>query len=251
MFCRNCGNEITEESRFCGKCGCEVNNVEIIKNEDCIQSEKVEVETAIEKPCEESADEGKQEVIESLENQEETPAEEVGENIEAVSAKNEITEKLGEIFTIVQNEAKGKTKVAKEAIDNTKNKLPKYEESLKSVNIKSFISNKKYIAFILVVLVAVTALLVLNNPKEIYGEWQVAPKSLDAKLSNYPEEDFKIFEDGSFTCDGYGGSYYINDDRITLRILWESHAYKFQLKGDTLILRNVEDDQSIYYNRVK
>lgn len=37
MFCKNCGNELKDEVKFCSKCGTPVGTTEIPKNEEAVQ----------------------------------------------------------------------------------------------------------------------------------------------------------------------------------------------------------------------
>lgn len=76
---------------------------------------------------------------------------------------------------------------------------------------------------------------------------------MNENLNDYPEDDFVIYENGSFTTDGMSGTYSMNDDTITFSFsIFGSYTYEYDISGNTLMLRNIddEDEPKIYYDRV-
>lgn len=119
---------------------------------------------------------------------------------------------------------------------------------------KDIIKKRKIVvALALVVIIGFTLVGCSGSRNNIYGSWVVAGKSVNENLRDYPEENFVIYENGSFTCDGFGGTYSMNDDTITLNLsIFGSHTYEYDISGKTLMLRIIDDEDrpKIYYDKV-
>lgn len=112
---------------------------------------------------------------------------------------------------------------------------------------------KKKSVLIVVALLMVVLLVGCSNSKKIVGTWQVSYDSQDEVNSDYPEENFVIYENGTFTTDGYSGTYSIDDNMLTLSFgVLASYTYEYDISGNTLMLRNIEEENSpeIYYDKV-
>lgn len=113
------------------------------------------------------------------------------------------------------------------------------------------------IALIMIVII-ITSVATSNKPeKKILGQWQVSEISQDENLNDYPEGYFCFFEDGRMTSDDISGTYYFQDDTLTLQYnsMWVgSVTYKYSIHGNTLELKNIEKDESkpsICYEKVE
>lgn len=118
---------------------------------------------------------------------------------------------------------------------------------------EKLLENKKLIIVIAVAAILVCAIAVFLNSGDVCGAWEVAERSAGENLDDYPEENLVIYEDGTFTCDGVGGTYSMNDDTITLNLsLFGSYTYEYDVSGNTLTLKNIDDEDAsvIYYDRV-
>jgi len=117
------------------------------------------------------------------------------------------------------------------------------------------IKNKKIlIAGIGIILIIICIVAISSGSGDIYGEWEVSAKSTEDIGNMYPEDNFVLYENGTVTADGYSGSYSMNDKTITMKILWETYTFEYKVSGDTLMLKNIEEDKAkpaIYYDRVK
>ena len=120
-------------------------------------------------------------------------------------------------------------------------------------------SHKNKTGIIIVVLLAIAvvigcAMFFLNNSASIVGTWEVSEQSKGESFSDYPEENFIIYDDGKFTCDGMNGTYSLSDDTVTFSFgLWGSLTYEYKVSRNELVLKNVEHDEdraAIYYDRV-
>ena len=93
-----------------------------------------------------------------------------------------------------------------------------------------------------------------SNTATVVGKWEVSDRSLGESLSDYPEKNFIIYENGTFTCDGINGTYSINDDTITFSFGWlGTFTYEYKVSRNELGLKNVEHDEKrepIYYDRI-
>lgn len=111
----------------------------------------------------------------------------------------------------------------------------------------------KIVISVVLILIAVFSVIALKNSGEVYGQWVVSDKSINENLRNYPEDDFVIYENGSFTGDGISGTYFLNNDTITFNFsIFGSYTYEYDVSGKTLMLRNIDDENEpkIYYDRV-
>ncbi len=118
---------------------------------------------------------------------------------------------------------------------------------------EKFIKNKKVIFIVGVIIALVCVITAFSGSEDIYGAWEISKRSINENLDDYPEENFVIYENGSFTCDGVSGTYSINNDIITLNIsIFGTYTYEYDISGDNLILRNIddEDEPKIYYERI-
>lgn len=129
-------------------------------------------------------------------------------------------------------------------------------EKTETINIPSSIpkSNKKIIGVIVsAVLVIGIVVLVFTNSGKLNGQWEVSEKSASERFSNYPEDDFIIYDDGTFTADGISGTYSTNGKTITFSFsIFGSYTYEYDVSGDTLMLQLTKDLDApkIYYDRV-
>ena len=112
-------------------------------------------------------------------------------------------------------------------------------------------------ALVVVLVIALVCIIIaISNSGDIYGTWEVSERSINENLDGYPEDDFVIYENGSFTCDGFSGTYSMNDDTITFSFsifgVYTYQYYEYNVSGNTLMLRNIddEDEPKIYYERV-
>ncbi|MBQ8028828.1 MAG: hypothetical protein IJ262_05425 [Clostridia bacterium] len=118
---------------------------------------------------------------------------------------------------------------------------------------EKFLKNKKVIIIVGAIIAVVCVIIAFLGSGSIYGAWEVSERSINENLNNYPENDFVLYENGSFTCDGVSGTYSINDDIITLNIsIFGAYTYEYDVSNDTLMLRNIDDEDNakIYYDRV-
>ncbi len=115
-------------------------------------------------------------------------------------------------------------------------------------------SNKKIIALILAVIIVIGAVvLIITNSGKLDGQWEVSEKSASERFSNYPEDDFIIYDDGTFTADGMSGTYSTSGKTITFSFsIFGSYTYEYDVSGDTLMLQSTKDsdEPKIYYDRV-
>ena len=130
----------------------------------------------------------------------------------------------------------------------------KIKVTLKPRKERKAIMNKKLKVCIIVIVLIFVALIGLSFTNEksiIIGSWEVAEKSINENLNGYPEDVFIIYENGTFTSDGYHGTYSINNNTITMNIAYYSRTYKYELLGNTLKLKliNDYDEPEIYYKR--
>ncbi len=115
------------------------------------------------------------------------------------------------------------------------------------------IKNKKIIIVVGAIIALICVIIAFSGSGNIYGTWQVAEKSMNESFRHYPEEDFVIYENGTFTCDGISGTYAMNDDTITFNYsIFGSYTYEYDVSGKTLMLKLIddEDEPKIYYDRV-
>lgn len=119
---------------------------------------------------------------------------------------------------------------------------------------KSLLKNKK---FIIIGAVAVLFCIIIANSgsSEICGTWEIAKRSVNKDLRNYPEISINILENGQFLVDdNYLGRYTKNKNYITFKSskLFTPLTYKYKVSGDTLMLRFADDEKApkIYYKRV-
>lgn len=119
---------------------------------------------------------------------------------------------------------------------------------------ENILKNKKVIIIVSVAIVALICLAVaLSGSRDITGTWVVAQRSVDESFRKYPEDDFVIYENGSFTSDGVSGTYSMNDGTVTFDYsIFGSYTYEYDVSGNTLMLRNIDDEDNakIYYDRV-
>lgn len=108
------------------------------------------------------------------------------------------------------------------------------------------------IILIILIFVGVVGLSFTNDKSMIIGSWEVSEKSIYENLDNYPVNGFVIYENGTVTADGYGGTYSINDNTITITISYYSFTYEYKLSGNTLMLKLVSDydKPEIYYKKI-
>ncbi|MGN1418984.1 MAG: hypothetical protein ACI4W6_06625, partial [Acutalibacteraceae bacterium] len=107
------------------------------------------------------------------------------------------------------------------------------------------------VSVVLIWLIYAVSSIISDNYGKIYGSWEV--ESTHDITNDYPENNFIIYENGTFTADGVSGTYSINDDTITISALWESYTYQYKMvSSDVLVLRYIEKDDapSIRYNRI-
>ena len=118
---------------------------------------------------------------------------------------------------------------------------------------KNLIKNKKIFILLGVVLsVLICIIIVILNSNEIYGTWVVSEKSANEITNDYPEEDFVIYDNGTFTADGISGSYSMNEKTITFNAFWASYTYEYKLSGDKLVLKCIDEEDTpiINYERL-
>ena len=113
--------------------------------------------------------------------------------------------------------------------------------------------NKKILAIVGILVLIVCIISLFSGSDEIYGTWEVAERSLNENFNDYPEDDFVIYENGTFTADGISGQYSINGDTVTFNLsIFGSYTYEYDISGNTLMLKNIDDDDEpkIYYDRI-
>ena len=89
----------------------------------------------------------------------------------------------------------------------------------------------------------------------VVGSWAVSERSLDENFTEYPENDFIIYDNGKFSCDNIRGTYSIDGNTITLSYLGLATVeYEYKVSGSELVLTKVEQGEkgvAIYYDRIK
>ena len=292
MYCKNCGKEIPIQAKFCSNCGFEVkhlvtnkaeetaeaakekieenktdNTAEIISEENNIKEEGFASEATAEKASEIEADKTTEEPEkESLKEVlvEASDSENEGHNAE--TDKSETKEKVAEASAaskaaeraeFVREKAEivfEKAEFAREKVDAAREKAENFLKTEKTQGVLEKVKENKtaVILTIAVIIVGVLIFSVFSGGGKIYGSWEVSSRSIGKNFSDYPEDDFSIYENGTFTCDGISGKYYIDDDYLTMSAFWMSYTYEYKVKGNTLMLKEVEDEDSswIYYDRV-
>lgn len=122
-------------------------------------------------------------------------------------------------------------------------------------NAQNSAAKTKFIIPVVIVLVLslVFGGILLSRSGDVTGHWVVSEKSINENLRDYPEENFIIYDNGSFTFDGISGTYLMDDDTITFsHVLFGSETYEYTVSRNTLTLKTIddEDDPKIYYDRV-
>lgn len=114
--------------------------------------------------------------------------------------------------------------------------------------------NSIIVTFVIVALVIGVIGVIVSNSGKLYGQWEVSEKSSSELFSDYPEDDFIIYDNGTFTADGMSGTYSTSGKTITFSFsFWGSYTYKYDVSGDVLTLQLLDesdDEPKIYYDRV-
>lgn len=118
-------------------------------------------------------------------------------------------------------------------------------------------NNKKIVIIVIAAVVCIAAVIgiiaVSSHSNKIYGSWEVSEQSLDEDLGGYPEKNFVMYDNGTFAADGISGTFSMDEDTITFTFsMLGYYTYEYDLSGDTLMLRNIEEEDAptVYYDRV-
>ena len=99
----------------------------------------------------------------------------------------------------------------------------------------------------LIAVVCISSCFLYFHSKSICGQW-IANES----RRDYPENNFVIYKDGTFTSDGYSGTYSKNGDVITFSFeKYGAYTYKYKVSGNRLSLISIKDiyEEPVYYDR--
>lgn len=88
----------------------------------------------------------------------------------------------------------------------------------------------------------------------LVGKWEIDDSVEIYSLSyDYPEDDFVIYKNGTFTADNGSGEYSFDKSHITFSGGFESYSYEYQVQGNVLALKSMKypEDGWIKYYRAE
>lgn len=110
---------------------------------------------------------------------------------------------------------------------------------------------------IVAVVFVIAACLVIGEyffSDNLVGKWEIDDSVDIYSLSyEYPEDDFVIYQNGTFTADDVNGEYSLDKKRITLNVGYGALSYEYQVQGNVLALKSMKypEDGWIKYYRAK
>lgn len=94
----------------------------------------------------------------------------------------------------------------------------------------------------------------ISGKNRLVGRWDLKEDSVKHLSEDYPEENFIIYEDGTFACDDVSGEYSCDKNYLTISCgQWATYTYRYQISSGKLTLRHVdeEEDGCAIYKRAK
>lgn len=123
------------------------------------------------------------------------------------------------------------------------------------------ILSKKVLIIIVVILVliasTVTGFLIIGKSspeKKILGHWVLTEESKeDFHFRYYISDEFYFYEKGRYS-DGTGyANYSIDENTLSMSMLFDAYNFSYYIKGDTLAIKSVKTEENepyIFYERV-